>query len=60
MKKCSYPGCGFIGELITNAHCKINHGITRKELTRKYGEPKSLSPKDTVLMGKKLKQARGY
>jgi hypothetical protein len=39
MVKCPFPGCTHVGDLITNAHCKMKHGMTKKEVFEKHGDP---------------------
>lgn len=38
--KCPVDGCHHIGQIITKAHCRIEHGMTRDEVRKKYGFPK--------------------
>ena len=39
MEKCTYPGCGYIGNFISKTHCKLVHQMDREELFEKYGHP---------------------
>ena len=37
--QCSVEGCQHIGEVITAAHCRIVHEMTREEVEKKFGKP---------------------
>lgn len=37
-QECTYPGCEYVAEWVTNHHCQTAHGMSRKELQDKYGE----------------------
>jgi hypothetical protein len=39
MRKCSFPNCDHLGDIITNYHCESVHGMTKKEVMHTYGEP---------------------
>lgn len=39
MKMCPYPRCGHVGDFISNAHCKLAHGMSKDALFAKYGQP---------------------
>ena len=41
--KCPVDGCHHIGMMITKAHCRLEHGMTREEVRKKYGLPKNVS-----------------
>lgn len=41
--KCPVEGCNHVGIVITNAHCRLEHGMTRKEVQEKYGLPQNVS-----------------
>ncbi|MBX8942553.1 hypothetical protein NY607_12285 [Lysinibacillus sp. A4] len=45
--KCPVEGCKHIGIVITAAHCRIEHGMTREEVKEKYGQPKNVSKRKT-------------
>lgn len=36
---CPHPDCKHMGEAITNVHCMNVHGMTKKQLFAKYGNP---------------------
>lgn len=38
--KCPVEGCMHFGIVITNAHCRIEHQMSREEVQEKYGLPK--------------------
>lgn len=40
--KCPVEDCNHMGNVITAAHCRIEHGLTREEVMKKYGEPKNI------------------
>lgn len=37
--QCPVPGCGHKGQIITKAHCRMSHGMSREEIKKKYGMP---------------------
>lgn len=37
MQKCSYPDCNYVAEMITNNHCQITHGVSKKEVLKAHG-----------------------
>lgn len=37
--KCPVDGCHHVGLIITKAHCRLEHGMTRDEVKKKYGFP---------------------
>ena len=37
MVKCPVPGCEHLGEVITKAHCRIEHGLTQDEVRELHG-----------------------
>ncbi|GKV66730.1 MULTISPECIES: hypothetical protein [unclassified Sporosarcina] len=37
--RCPYPECGHMAQIITKAHCRINHDMEREEIAEKYGYP---------------------
>lgn len=37
--KCPFPGCNHTFLILTNNHCEKAHGMTRKQVERKYGRP---------------------
>lgn len=39
---CPHPDCKHFGEVITVVHCRT-HGMERKDLFKKYGEPQPLA-----------------
>ncbi|MFJ8100257.1 hypothetical protein [Lysinibacillus sp. NPDC096212] len=41
--KCPVPNCNHIGIVITKAHCRLVHRMTREEVRKKYGFPKNVS-----------------
>lgn len=41
--KCPVEDCNHIGIVITKAHCRLEHGMTRDEIRGKYGFPKIVS-----------------
>ena len=41
--KCPHPDCHHMGDIITKAHCLMEHGMEREELYEKYGEPKEVA-----------------
>lgn len=41
--KCPVEECNHIGIVITKAHCRLVHGMTREELHKEYGFPKNVS-----------------
>lgn len=38
--KCPVDGCNHVGIIITKAHCRLEHGMNRDEVKKKYGFPK--------------------
>jgi len=38
--KCPVDGCDHVGIIITKAHCRLEHNMTRDEVKKKYGFPK--------------------
>lgn len=46
--KCPVEGCDHIGKIITKAHCRIAHNMTRVEVWKKYGYPKRVISKKGV------------
>lgn len=43
MYKCPHPECAFVAyHMITNNHCQTEHGMSRKLLVEKYGQPINL------------------
>ncbi|WP_369379251.1 hypothetical protein [Lysinibacillus fusiformis] len=41
--KCPVPNCNHTGIVITKAHCRIVHDMTREEVRKKYGFPENVS-----------------
>lgn len=38
-QKCPHPECDYpLMEWVTNIHCVVEHGMTKKELVEKYGK----------------------
>lgn len=37
--RCPVPGCTHAGNIITKAHCKMVHGMTREDVRKEYGMP---------------------
>ncbi|BDH62148.1 hypothetical protein MTP04_22780 [Lysinibacillus sp. PLM2] len=37
--QCPVPNCGHKGQIITKAHCRLAHEMTRDEVKKKYGMP---------------------
>lgn len=37
--RCPVVGCDHVGIIITKAHCKLEHKMTRDEIKKKYGFP---------------------
>ncbi|MFW7187315.1 hypothetical protein [Lysinibacillus sp. BNK-21] len=44
--KCPVKDCNHIGNVITEAHCRIAHGMTRQEVKEKYGLPQNVSKRN--------------
>lgn len=40
--KCPVKGCNHVGIIITKAHCRLEHGMTREEVHKKYGPPETV------------------
>lgn len=40
--KCPVEGCMHFGIVITNAHCRIEHQMSREEVQEKYRLPKKI------------------
>ncbi|UPW82744.1 MucR family transcriptional regulator [Lysinibacillus sp. Ag94] len=40
--KCPVEGCNHIGIIVTAAHCRLEHGMTREEVREKYGLPQTV------------------
>lgn len=41
--KCPVEDCNHVGIVITKAHCRLEHGLTREEVQKKYGLPQTVS-----------------
>jgi len=41
--QCPVKNCGHVGVVITKAHCRIMHGMTRAEIEAEYGLPNTVS-----------------
>lgn len=41
---CPVPNCSHTGTLITKAHCRIEHELTREEVEEKFGFPFKYHP----------------
>jgi uncharacterized membrane protein YvbJ len=41
METCTYPGCGYRAEFISKIHCRLNHGMEREKMVKKYGPIKT-------------------
>ncbi len=41
--KCPVDGCNHTGIIITAAHCRMAHNMTRAEVQKEYGIPKGVS-----------------
>jgi len=52
--RCPVDGCGHVGLIITKAHCKLEHNMTRDEVKKKYGFPKRV-----ILLKKSQIERRG-
>lgn len=37
--RCPFPGCQHVGEIFTDAHCRIEHDMSKKDMIKKHGEP---------------------
>lgn len=37
--RCPHPECAHIGNIITKAHCKMYHDMSREDVGRLYGPP---------------------
>ena len=48
--QCPVPGCGHIGDTITKAHCRLQHGIEREEVQQKHGKPFRIIAKTGVMV----------
>lgn len=42
---CPVPGCQHFGNIITKAHCRIAHKLTRDEVKETYGVPSEVKMK---------------
>jgi len=49
--KCPVEGCKHFGIVITKAHCRIEHQMSREEVRKKYGFPKSFSNRNKKTNG---------
>lgn len=38
--KCPVDDCHHVGLIITKAHCRLEHNMSRNEVEKKYGYPK--------------------
>ncbi|MET4562772.1 hypothetical protein ABIA69_003963 [Lysinibacillus parviboronicapiens] len=56
--KCPVKECNHIGIVITKAHCRIVHGITREEVREQYGLPKGVSKLNRKQI-EKIKRVKG-
>ena len=53
--QCPVTGCGHIGQIITKAHFKIHHDITRDEAEKRFGEAISVTTKELVVDGRLIR-----
>lgn len=53
--KCPFPECDHVGEVFTNAHCEIAHGMSKKDVIKKYGQPTWFSSKKYEYYPSKIK-----
>lgn len=37
--RCPVPNCGHTAGIITKVHCRLNHGMEREEVKKRYGMP---------------------
>ncbi|MEQ6355937.1 hypothetical protein ABNX05_15005 [Lysinibacillus sp. M3] len=51
--QCPVKECNHIGIVITKAHCRLVHDMTREEVRKKYGFPKYVSKKQSKKGDKK-------
>lgn len=56
MERC--PACGVYNDYITNAHCKIVHGMSKKELVERHG--KILNGREVYKMNMNKKKELAY
>lgn len=47
--RCPHPDCCHTAEIITNAHCRMYHGMNRKEISELYGYPEQFNFKRSTL-----------
>lgn len=38
MERCKFPGCNYVADFISKAHCRIEHGMERSEVEKLYGQ----------------------
>ncbi|MGR6906175.1 hypothetical protein [Lysinibacillus sp. BSL11] len=51
--KCPVKNCNHIGNIITEAHCRMEHGMTREEIRKEYGLPHNVSIRKSKANSKK-------
>lgn len=47
--RCPVEGCTHTGEIITKAHCRMAHNMTRDEVKKQYGMPVIVEGKGAIL-----------
>ncbi|MGE7985552.1 hypothetical protein [Lysinibacillus fusiformis] len=50
---CPVEGCKHFGIVITKAHCRIEHQMSREEVRKRYAFPKSFSERNKKMESKK-------
>ncbi|MER1998405.1 MAG: hypothetical protein ABS882_01415 [Lysinibacillus sp.] len=45
---CPVEGCNHTGQVITIAHLRIQHGMTREEVAEKYGYPEIVQSRGVI------------
>lgn len=43
--KCPVPNCGHSAKIITKVHCRLEHGLERDEVEKRYGMPSKVMSK---------------
>jgi hypothetical protein len=38
MHRCPHPDCSYIASWVSNAHCVVEHGVSKEELLKQYGK----------------------
>lgn len=47
--RCPYPNCTHIGTMTTKLHCRIEHGMDRETIGKKYWMPTRIIMKTGVM-----------